>query len=52
MLEPGLERAVTVLTVLDIRGGRNFSNYGIRIYDPLTARICRPGIDTPVGTPC
>jgi hypothetical protein len=37
---------------LDIRGGRGFSAYGIRIYDPLTARVCRAGVDTPFGTPC
>jgi len=30
----------------DLRDGKNFSKYGIKIYDPLTTRLCRPGVDT------
>ena len=37
---------------IDIRSGNSFSAYGIKVYDPLTARICRQGVDTPTGTPC
>jgi hypothetical protein len=37
---------------LDLRTGHNFINYGIRVYDPLTARVCRQGVDTPASTPC
>ncbi len=36
----------------DLRDGKNFSKYGIRIYDPLTTRLCRPGVDTPQGQAC
>lgn len=37
---------------LDLRDGKNFTKYGVRIYDPLTTRLCRPGIDTPQGQAC
>jgi hypothetical protein len=37
---------------MDLRSGHGFFNYGIRIYDPLTTRTCRPGVDTPAETPC
>ncbi len=36
----------------DLRDGKHFNNYGIRVYDPLTTRTCREGIDTPRGTQC
>ena len=36
----------------DLRDGKHFSTYGIKVYDPLTTRACRPGIDTPQGTAC
>src|SRR5262245_43804144 len=29
----------------DLRDGKNFSKYGIRIYDPLTTRLCRNNVD-------
>jgi hypothetical protein len=39
---------ILVSTVpLDLREGRNFSRYGITIYDPLTTRLCRNNIDVP-----
>jgi hypothetical protein len=37
---------------IDLRSGGGFTEFGIHIYDPLTARVCRSGVDTPVGTPC
>lgn len=37
---------------LDLRDGQNFTKYGIKIYDPLTNRLCRAGVDTPKGTSC
>jgi hypothetical protein len=37
---------------LDLRDGQHFSAYGIRVFDPLTARRCRPGVDTPSGVAC
>jgi hypothetical protein len=37
---------------IDLRNGKNFSAFGIKVYDPLTARICRSGADTPIATPC
>lgn len=43
---------VSSVPPLDLRDGKNFSKYGIKIYDPLTTRLCRPGIDTPAGQPC
>lgn len=43
---------VTDTVPLDLRDGKNFTKYGIKVYDPLTVRLCRPGIDTPAGTPC
>jgi outer membrane receptor protein involved in Fe transport len=36
----------------DLRDGKNFSKYGIKIYDPLTTRLCVPGVDTQPGAPC
>src|SRR5262249_20515245 len=30
---------------LDLRNGQNFSKYGVKIYDPLTTRLCRDNID-------
>ncbi len=32
---------------LDFRDGQNFAKYGLKIYDPLTNRLCRDGIDVP-----
>jgi hypothetical protein len=29
----------------DLRDGKNFSKYGIKIYDPLTTRLCRNNVD-------
>jgi hypothetical protein len=37
---------------LDIRTGRAFGRYGIKIYDPETAHLCKPGVDTPPGVAC
>src|SRR5260370_27168371 len=37
---------------LNNRTGRNFSRYGIKIYDPDTAHLCKPGTDTPTGVAC
>nr|MDQ2901424.1 TonB-dependent receptor [Acidobacteriota bacterium] len=37
---------------VDLRDGRHFTQYGLNIYDPLTTRPCREGIDTPAGTKC
>ena len=37
---------------LDLRDGQHFSPYGIRVFDPATARRCRPGVDTPAGVAC
>lgn len=37
---------------LDLRDGKHFSTYGIRVYDPSTTRRCREGIDTAIGTAC
>jgi hypothetical protein len=31
---------------LDMRDGQHFDPYKIKIYDPLTARACVPGVDT------
>ncbi len=31
---------------LDLRDGQHFDAYKIKIYDPLTARACVPGVDT------
>jgi hypothetical protein len=31
---------------LDLRDGRNFSAYGIKVYDPLTVHACKDGVDT------
>jgi hypothetical protein len=37
---------------LDLRTGQSFRKYGITVYDPLTARACEDGIDTPPNTKC
>lgn len=37
---------------LDLRDGSHFTNYGIHVYDPMTTRRCRVGIDTPIGQAC
>jgi hypothetical protein len=31
-----------------LRDGRSFSAYNLRIYDPLTAKPCVPGVDAPI----
>jgi len=36
---------------IDLRNG-DFSKYGIKIFDPLSANSCEDGIDTPPGTKC
>ncbi|MDQ6706039.1 MAG: carboxypeptidase-like regulatory domain-containing protein, partial [Acidobacteriota bacterium] len=43
---------VTDTPPLDLRDGQHFSNYQIKVFDPLTNRLCRAGIDTPKGTNC
>ena len=37
---------------LDLRTGQAFTKYGIKVYDPLTAHLCKPGVDTPTGVAC
>lgn len=36
---------------LDLRAGQ-FTKYSLRVYDPLSARPCVAGSDTPKGVPC
>lgn len=43
---------VTDTVPMDLRDGRNFSNYGIKIYDPLTNHICKQGVDTAPNVRC
>jgi len=38
---------VTNTPPLDIRDGQHFSNYNIKIYDPLTTRACSPADNCP-----
>ena len=35
-----------------LRTGRNFTQYGIKVFDPMSVRRCVPGIDSPAGEPC
>jgi carboxypeptidase family protein len=37
---------------LDLRTGRAFTRYGIKVYDPASAHLCQPGDDTPAGIAC
>lgn len=37
---------------LDLRTGKDFTRYGIKVYDPMTAHFCREGVDTAPGAAC
>lgn len=43
---------VTDTPPADLRTGANFSNYGIKVFDPTTERRCVSGVDTAKGTNC
>lgn len=43
---------VTDTVPMDLRDGKNFSNYRIKIYDPLTNHICQKGVDTTGNANC
>ncbi len=36
----------------NLRDGQHFSQYGIKVFDPLTGHRCVSGVDTPMGVPC
>ncbi len=38
--------------LVDLRDGRNFSAYGVNVFDPLTTRPCVRGVDTAANTAC